>query len=335
MKKIIFICPYFGEFPNYFNLTLSSIKYNKSIDWLIITDIKKEYNYPDNVKLIYSSFNELKQKIQSRFDFKISLEKPYKLCDYKPAYGFIFYEYIKEYDFWGYCDFDCIYGNIRNFITEKVLTDYSRIYYLGHLSLYKNNEWINNMFKKPLGGKEIYKEVYSNSKNFAFDERQMIKIFNENGIAIFNDNKIADIYPYIGAFNMVETVVNIENGEHQSKIYNKQQIFKFERGTLECIFLEDNKINYQEKVYIHLQKRFMYNNVDNEDIFYIVPNKFIDNITINEKIIKKYSKRIKYYRRRLRWKFSLKKRKQKIKHLFRFLIKKLINKDNVVSLNKG
>ena len=41
MKKIVFICPYFGAFPNYFNLTLKSIEYNKTIDWLIITDIKK------------------------------------------------------------------------------------------------------------------------------------------------------------------------------------------------------------------------------------------------------------------------------------------------------
>ena len=56
MKKIVFICPYFGSFPNYFNLTLKSIEYNKTIDWLIITDIKEKYDYPDNVKVINMSF---------------------------------------------------------------------------------------------------------------------------------------------------------------------------------------------------------------------------------------------------------------------------------------
>ena len=78
---------------------------------MIITDIKEKYDYPDNVKVINMSFTELRKKVQSCFDFKIYLGKPYKLCDYKCAYGLIFEEYIKNYDFWGHCDLDCIYGD--------------------------------------------------------------------------------------------------------------------------------------------------------------------------------------------------------------------------------
>ena len=73
MKKILFICPYFGAFPNYFNLTLNSIKYNPTIDWLIITDITKQYDYPNNVKIINMKFEELQKKVQSCFNFKINL----------------------------------------------------------------------------------------------------------------------------------------------------------------------------------------------------------------------------------------------------------------------
>ena len=36
------------------------------------------------------TFESLRNRIQKLYDFKISLEKPYKLCDYKPAYGEIF-----------------------------------------------------------------------------------------------------------------------------------------------------------------------------------------------------------------------------------------------------
>ena len=34
MKKIIIIIPYFGEFPNYFDLWMKSVKYNSDIDFL-------------------------------------------------------------------------------------------------------------------------------------------------------------------------------------------------------------------------------------------------------------------------------------------------------------
>ena len=128
MKKIIFICPYFGKYPNYFNLTLNSIKYNDTIDWLIITDIKKIYEYPQNVKIINMTFDELREKVQSVFDFKISLDTPYKICDYKCAYGYIFKEYISSYDFWGHCDFDCIYGDLRKYLTENILNKYEKVY---------------------------------------------------------------------------------------------------------------------------------------------------------------------------------------------------------------
>lgn len=42
MKSIIIIVPYFGEFPNYFQLFLNSCKYNESINWVIITDKEKD-----------------------------------------------------------------------------------------------------------------------------------------------------------------------------------------------------------------------------------------------------------------------------------------------------
>lgn len=49
MYKKIFIVPYFGKFPNYFQLILNSCEKNSDFNWLIITDIEGEYNYPKNV----------------------------------------------------------------------------------------------------------------------------------------------------------------------------------------------------------------------------------------------------------------------------------------------
>ena len=41
------------------------------------------------------------------------------MCDYKVAYGEMFQDYIKEYDFWGHCDMDMIFGE-ENFINEII-----------------------------------------------------------------------------------------------------------------------------------------------------------------------------------------------------------------------
>ncbi|MDR1987563.1 MAG: hypothetical protein LBQ24_02075 [Candidatus Peribacteria bacterium] len=51
-----------------------------------MTDDKSPLNFPKNVKVIYMTFTECVAKIQSKFDFKISLKFPHKLCDFRPAF---------------------------------------------------------------------------------------------------------------------------------------------------------------------------------------------------------------------------------------------------------
>ena len=60
-KKICLIILYFGKLPNYFDLWLNSCKYNSSIDFLIFTDDRTEYDYPKNVRVIYTSFEKIKE----------------------------------------------------------------------------------------------------------------------------------------------------------------------------------------------------------------------------------------------------------------------------------
>ena len=90
MIKIAVIIPYFGKFPNYFELFLKSCKMNPTIDWIIFTDSKENYHYPANVRRIETTFEELKSRFQKKFDFKIALDSPYKLCDYKVMTGYLF-----------------------------------------------------------------------------------------------------------------------------------------------------------------------------------------------------------------------------------------------------
>ena len=121
-KRAALIIPYFGgEFPNYFQLFLNSCEKNQDFTWMIFTDNRTKYRYPNNVKKISMSFGEMVSRVRSKFDFEICLDRPYKLCDYKCAYGYIFGDYLKEYDFWGHSDCDLIYGRLSDFITDDIV----------------------------------------------------------------------------------------------------------------------------------------------------------------------------------------------------------------------
>ena len=137
LEKIAFINAYFGKLPEDLDMYFFSCKMNPTIDWYIVTDDRKELKVPPNVKIIYMQFSEVRERMQKLFPFPISLERPYKLCDYKPCYGLAFADYLSGYDFWGHCDLDIIFGDIRAFLTSDILSKYERIGMQGQCSLYK------------------------------------------------------------------------------------------------------------------------------------------------------------------------------------------------------
>jgi len=172
MSRIIFIITYIGKFPWYFPYFLHSCKYNPTIDFLFFTDNNDQnLELPANVKIIPFSIELFKIEATKALGFEVSINYSYKLCDFKPAYGCIYADYIKEYDFWGYCDIDVIFGNIRLFITEELLNEYDMInarhdYLTGSFALYRNQPFLQELFKQS----KDYRKVFTNPRNFFFDE---------------------------------------------------------------------------------------------------------------------------------------------------------------------
>lgn len=166
--KARIILPYYGKFNNYFELWLSSCANNSEIDWLIITDIaiQNRHNLPSNVKVEKMTFEELRRMFERKLKMKICLEKPYKLCDYKPFYGFLFSEYLQGYEFWGYCDCDVIFGHFASFLTSSIYQSYDKIFRTGHLSLIRNKDEINRLFLKY----DTYKMVLTSPAIYGYDE---------------------------------------------------------------------------------------------------------------------------------------------------------------------
>ena len=172
MPHIAFIITYMGKFPWYFPYFLHSCCYNPTVDFLIFTDnIDSNLELPPNIKTIPYSIEQFKTDAAKALGFGVAVEFGYKLCDFKPAYGCIFADYIEDYDFWGYCDIDVIFGNIRAFMTDELLSKYDIIsarhdYLTGCFALYRNQPYFRELFKQS----KDYRKVFTDSRNFYFDE---------------------------------------------------------------------------------------------------------------------------------------------------------------------
>lgn len=257
------------------------MKMNPDITWIVFTDNKKCLFDVDNVKVVYMQFSELRQYIQSKFDFELSLEHPYKLCDFKPAYGFIFSEYLEEYDFWGHCDLDLLWGNLRSYLSDALLENYDFIYREGHLRLYRNIDDINRLFMRK-GSIFQYKKVFSCRESHGFDEALGIqRIAERNSIKMYyDDNVVADIDPFQKPL-YIRRIMNQrwkdEAGIFRSIKNYKYQIFMWKNGKVFRYYLEDGSIKKDEFMYIHFLKRKMRNTIKDEDVdcIIITPDSFL------------------------------------------------------------
>lgn len=299
MKKIAFIIPYFGKFNNYFQLFLNSCEYNSECDWIIFTDDYTSYKYPSNVIVNYMTFDELKKIFQDKFDFEICLNRPYKLCDFKVSYGYVFSEYLTEYKFWGHCDTDLIWGNISNFISNNDLEQFDKIGFLGHCTIYKNTEYNNKMFMNSINGIERYKEVFSIDSNCSFDEEfnnSINNIFNSYNLKISSKQVEANIYTKSSNFKITRMNMNTKTYTVEKK---KKSFFVWDKGCLYRMVFCKNKLFKEEYMYIHMQSRNMKNrlnkNINKINTYKIIPNSF-DYLEYNYNDINNFNKiRRKYF----------------------------------------
>jgi hypothetical protein len=123
---------------NYFKLTITSMKFNPNVTFVLINVIPEDANYWTHYQQVIQEFQVpnliykvitirqwkdlVKQKLQ--IDVPFTMDWYYKLCDYKPTLGYLFSDLIYEnpndfstskYRYWGYCDLDVVWGNFQKF----------------------------------------------------------------------------------------------------------------------------------------------------------------------------------------------------------------------------
>ena len=114
--RIALIIPYFGPLPNWFPYFAKSVAQSPILDVLLFTDAQVDAAQFDNIKVYPSSLTEFCKMASRAFSIEISLTSPIKLCDFKPAFGEIFQDYIRDYEFWAFGDMDLVFGDAGAFL---------------------------------------------------------------------------------------------------------------------------------------------------------------------------------------------------------------------------
>lgn len=261
-RKACFIIPYFGKLPCTFPVYLRTCAKNPDFDWLIVTDDRTAYDYPENVHVSYTGFDAFVERVQSHFDFPIALKRPYKICDFRAAFGEIFAEELKGYRFWGHCDLDQYFGKISHFITDEVLDTYEKILCLGHFTLFRNIPKINEMYKIPdKKWGQSYKDAFSQEKHWIFDEWPsdntcINRIMKQEGVKTFYcHDAFADLVPFVSRFRRYIFDHEAEDWVEEDI---KNSIYIWQDGELyACHKGKDGQLLRREMLYVHIRQRAM------------------------------------------------------------------------------
>ena len=269
--KIAIITCWMGTYPDYFPLWVKSCEKNPQIDWFLVADRKPTQKLPSNIIFYRMSLSEIRARVEKEIKLDGSgLTSPYKLCDFRPAYGFIFKQELQGYTHWGHCDIDLVFGDFNTFLSDELLEKYDKIYTKGHLGIYRNTELVNRRCFD-LGSVYPFSTVLSNPNFYAFDEcTGMERIYKKNGYAYYQEAPYIDVsVRYKSSF-----LLNVAE-----KNYPKQAFF-WEKGKVYRAFVNSaEEVETDEWLYLHFQKKnptVKIEDVNAIESFWIGPNGFME-----------------------------------------------------------
>lgn len=153
MKKACLVTFYSGALPSYFPFFAHSCRKNPDMDFMVFNDRIESDRRDGNVILKKLSLPEFEKLVEEKAGIKVSIARGYKLADFKPLYGVLFEDYLRDHAFWGYCDIDLIFGKIGEFITTDLLETCDVItstpkWISGHFTIFRNNEFCRRLFER-------------------------------------------------------------------------------------------------------------------------------------------------------------------------------------------
>src|SRR5581483_4295794 len=140
-------------------------------EWQMHVETLKPYGFDFLVENDYEAFRErCRRKLGIEIDVTPGTRKA---GDFDPAYGVLFEDELKSYDFWGHTGLDVCFGRLDRFVSDSFLSDCDIFgndpnAINGCFSLYRNCELVNNLFRE----REDWKQVLEANRMYGFDEIQ-------------------------------------------------------------------------------------------------------------------------------------------------------------------
>ena len=276
--KIGLVHVWIGKLPENFSLFLRSVQYNSTIDFYVVTDQEILWEIP-NVHFIKMTLTEIKAIFEEELQMKIKLKYSYKLCDYKVLWRVLVPNAMVQYDFWGHCDCDTVFGDIRGFLTDELLESHDKIFDMGAFTLYRNIPKMNDLYKRSIEKDNMaypYKRVFRTNYACYFDEYMGMNLiaWQYDDIRVIRDQLTEDIIQDFGwkTYNF------------RSYITKESFVLQWKDGKLYRYVTDDSGVILEDKLpkeymMVHIQKRSMNIAFDvskPEEIseFWIYPNRY-------------------------------------------------------------
>lgn len=157
--KVGVILTWVGPWRPWIELTLHSFSGNVGFDLHILSPQPPPMALARNIRHHPFSVADFSQRIGHLLGTEFTLKRPYKLCDFRPTFGHLFADILKDYEFWGWCDEDIVWGDLARSFPESVLGSYDiitscRCSITGQFTLIRQSEETSALYTRIPGWRE-------------------------------------------------------------------------------------------------------------------------------------------------------------------------------------
>jgi hypothetical protein len=137
---------------------MASCATSSLVRWIILHDTPAPSIHSENVQFVALSLNEFRRKVLNVLGVTPPEQLGYKICDFKPAYGALFGEFLQDFEYFGWGDLDVIYGDLDRFLHPLLgrweVLSFHRCMLSNHFCILRNTEDHRNLLNWLPGGKD-------------------------------------------------------------------------------------------------------------------------------------------------------------------------------------
>ena len=168
--RALLILPYFGSFGPWLPLYLHGLEQQHTVDLLLLSNAAIPPRLPANVRVAPMTFDEFRRRASAVLSTPVLLHRTRNICDLRPAFGLIFAEFTRAYEYWGFGDEDVLYGDLDRMLAPQLdgtdLISPGMNGKSGHLTLMRNSPRTNALVMSD----PAFKQVLVSREHWAYDE---------------------------------------------------------------------------------------------------------------------------------------------------------------------